>query len=698
MDRKILVAGLSALAVMIVGIVVLVTVLFGDSSAEVSTSKKSEPLFCAVPSNAVAVAKFSDIGSCVGRIAVPQNAGGACVFVERLSSAAAAGDFPGLSRKPFAVAMTYSKKIVPLFIFDAGKSGDPAFDAEAEKMSGIAAACGLHFTDCDCSRILSVDEKLKNRRLLFVSPSENLVGSSLRHLNDGVSVYDAKGFAEVQGRVSDGSCLYVSVSDTDQILPEILGPAARKCSRFLTSFSGWAGFGLSFTDSGAELRGTALQDRQTDFIEVLSELRDGKCDVFRALPAHTLMALSLPADSPALYREAYDAWLDRQMKLDAAKSRRTSLGRSGGVSPADWFYSLQPGEVAVTSFRRGNAVLKVDLVRGGKIADSGAVPFDKAGFLASLFGNLFALEDESFCASVGGWLATGSRDAVETWLSGMESGSSLHSVLCDAGLKSSIPESGTVVSYFSPREDSFLAESVLNASASKAVASRLAGHDDMPVFMCMSSGRKGPISIESCICAADLKKPGPKAGGDVHVAVPEGPFTVKNCATGKDNTLMQNPDLSISLRDQDGKVLWTVPFQEKICGTVTGIDYFANGKIQFLFAAGTKVWLLDRLGNFVRPFPLDLGKKIVLGPAVFDFNGTKKYNILVLHGDNTIRMYNLQGKVPGGWTDITSDDTIVSLPERVVSGDKSVWNVRTARQTSVFPFMGGAALPETGVK
>lgn len=217
------------------------------------------------------------------------------------------------------------------------------------------------------------------------------------------------------------------------------------------------------------------------------------------------------------------------------------------------------------------------------------------------------------------------------------------------------------------------------------------------------------MTLDFTILRADMKRSkAPETERDVHISVPDGPFTVKNSATGKNNTLVQNPNMTLSLRDENGKGLWTVPFSEKLCGTVTGVDYFSNGKIQFLFGAGSKIWLLDRLGRFVKPFPLELGKKIVLGPAAYDFSGAKKYNILVLHDDNTIRMYNLQGKVPEGWQDITSADTIVSLPERVVAGQKSFWVVRTSRQTLVFPFMGGRTLtdfsgdsmlmPDTAVK
>ena len=171
----------------------------------------------------------------------------------------------------------------------------------------------------------------------------------------------------------------------------------------------------------------------------------------------------------------------------------------------------------------------------------------------------------------------------------------------------------------------------------------------------------------------------PETERDVHITVPGGPFAVRNSATGKNNSFVQNANLTLSLRDENGKGIWTVPFSEKLCGTVSNVDYFANGKIQFLFGSGSKIYLIDRLGRFVKPFPLELGKKIVLGPAVFDFSGARKYNILVLHDDNTVRMYNLQ-------------DSIVSLPERVVSGGSSFWVVRTSRQTLIFPFMGGEAL------
>lgn len=712
MNKKNLVIGLSVLAVMVVSVAALIAVLFGggsDSGTRMSRSKRSEPLFCAVPSNAVAVVKFADLKTAADRIPVIGKPGkGVGAFISAISSNI--GQLPELSSRPMVVSMSYSRELVPLFIFDAGASEETAMDPEIGRLREIAGACGLAFTDCDCSRILSVQPGLRERRILLVSPSDNVVNSSLRHLNDGVSVYDSEGFSEVQDRVCPESSLFVSVSDSEQILPEILGSSCRKCFRFLASFSGWAGFEMNFTDSGVGICGTAVPAGQTDFVNVLASLRGAQSELFGILPSYTVRALSLPMDSVSEYGKAYDTWLDGLMRLSDAKAGRSALAKANGISPEAWLSGLGPEEVAVASFRCGDALRTVNLVRGRKLRDSdGIQPFSGAGCLAALFGDIFKRDDESCSFARGGWLITGSREAVEEWSSGRASEYSLRSKLCDAGLKSSIPSSGVVVAYFSANEDAALSASSFTQSASDAVSGILAGCDIMPMFLCISSDRKSPPVIEFSIVKADMKRSkAPAAERDVRIDIPEGPFTVKNSASGKNNTLVQNANMTISLKDENGKGMWTVPFSEKLCGTVSNVDYFGNGKIQFLFGAGSKIHLLDRLGRFVSPFPVDLGKKIVLGPAVFDFSGAKRYNILVLHDDNSIRVYNLQGKVPQGWRDITSEDTVVALPELLTSGRKSFWVVRTSRQTLVFPFMGGAALtdfsgddmllPDTAVK
>jgi hypothetical protein len=176
------------------------------------------------------------------------------------------------------------------------------------------------------------------------------------------------------------------------------------------------------------------------------------------------------------------------------------------------------------------------------------------------------------------------------------------------------------------------------------------------------------------------------------VTVPSGPFKVINCGSGNVNLFYQQKNGAICLQEESGKGLWGVPFKKRLCGMAHNIDYYANGNLQILFAAGSELYLIDRFGRFVNGFPVDLGKEILLGPAVYDFNGVNSYNVLVLHKDNTIEMYNLHGKKPDSWKGITCEETIKSLPERIVVGDKGFWVVRTSIQTLIYPFYGGKPL------
>jgi hypothetical protein len=63
---------------------------------------------------------------------------------------------------------------------------------------------------------------------------------------------------------------------------------------------------------------------------------------------------------------------------------------------------------------------------------------------------------------------------------------------------------------------------------------------------------------------------------------------------------------------------------------------------------------------------------------------------MVLHKDNTIEMYNLQGQKPASWKGISiAGETIKNLPERIDLGGSTFWVVRTSVQTLIYPFYGG---------
>ena len=174
--------------------------------------------------------------------------------------------------------------------------------------------------------------------------------------------------------------------------------------------------------------------------------------------------------------------------------------------------------------------------------------------------------------------------------------------------------------------------------------------------------------IENLLSENDEEKKDTTVQKKVVVADPntDGPFSVLNSSTGKVNSL-QRKDGMLSLTDEKGTVLWSIPFETPLCSMAGTIDYYANGRLQFFF------FFFDE-------------------PAIYDFSGKKKYNILTLNKDNTIDMYNLQGKKPAKWEGITVAEPIHNLPRYIIRKGKSYWWLSTEKNCYLYAFMGGAPL------
>src|SRR5690606_30041639 len=94
------------------------------------------------------------------------------------------------------------------------------------------------------------------------------------------------------------------------------------------------------------------------------------------------------------------------------------------------------------------------------------------------------------------------------------------------------------------------------------------------------------------------------------------PFFFTNHITGAKEIFIQDLKNNAYLINSAGRVLWKVPVRERIAGNVFMIDYFRNGKLQLLFAGENYIHLLDRNGNYVERYPVELRSPAANGLAV----------------------------------------------------------------------------------
>jgi len=658
MSRKSLILCLSVLAFLIVGTGIAVALLYKDAGPVGKTSTVKVDghdgyrLLAAVPSDAVLVACFSDRGPL---------------------------------RSDMAVSLHYSGKLLPLYVYDAGKPSD----APAEDVQSLV--------DSLKSKGFAAEYAVSDRSMVVASESEVLVQSALRHIGKSMSVMDAPGFAEAAGTVSGDDVIFLSNVHASYLMPAVFTKKYTSYSGFVSRLSDWTVFDVSESDDEFSLIGSVVYDKDaSEFMTVLQKSMPASSSVAEILPSYTVFAASVPVGDLDTYTDAYKSFLDSRNALQKSLSAQKVLEDKAGMSPYDFMVNAGVKEVATASFMVAGKLEKINLLKTGKKMPELLEGKDKewtyAGFASSVFGNLFALEDESCFTWMDGWIISGSEKAVEEYVSGRAMGYTLKQYMADASQPDLLSErKSSFVAYLSFSEDYKVLDNVFKTAFLKMTAPLYEGAEYAPMVFSVAPGKNAP-SLSMDMMKLQLQKTkAPAFERDTTVVVPKGPFEVKNSGTGKMNRFYQNSHLSLCL-SEDGKDLWGIPFKEPLCGRASNVDYYANGKLQIIFGAGSRIYILDRLGRFVSGFPIDLKKDILLGPDVYDFNGTKKYNIMVLHKDNTVEMYNLKGQKPSSWKGIKASETIKSLPEKITVGGSSFWVVRTSLQTLVYPFYGGDPL------
>ena len=685
MNKKTLILMIALALILVGGIATAVALLYSDSgkkpaSADAGQFIQNHELIEAIPSDAAIVFCVKDFERACELIGDT-----VAVFSELTSGKfdkIAAESFGNLKKAPAIISIHYSKDMPPLLVVKAGLELTDSTSTDCPRLLATADSSGLF------SKV--------SGDLILISSSETIINSSIRHMSEGHSVLESKGFAELASMVPGSDIIFASNAYTDNILETYFSRKYRKTGTFFKELAGWTAFTITkHSGSGVSMDGTLLYGSDPNYyMNVLRHAGTSSVGVADAVPAATDFIIDIPIGNIDSYLKSYRNYLDAKARLDKYESTLSRQKKEKGKSAEDWAKSLDIKEVAVVNWHLGDNLRQMILIKpGNKQSAEGVFDFSPySGYARTIFGETFTGEDESSATLVKGWIAAGAADCVAEF--GNMLGETLKERLSTNGLGDRIPQKGCGLwVYHSMTEDPNIIDATFSPMMAKGFRDVIKGVTFVPVTLyATSKGDKMGLNLNLARTNITKSKAPASADRDTAVVVPTGPFKVMNSSTGKENTFYQNSHLSLCLQDENGKDVWGIPFKYPVCGYVTAIDYYNNGKLQYLFAADSKLYLIDRLGRFVGGFPVELGKKIAVGPVVHDFTGAKGYTAMVLHKDNTVGMYDLHGKVPASWKGITANETIKSIPELLEGKGKKYWIVRTSIQTLVYPFDGGDPL------
>lgn len=147
------------------------------------------------------------------------------------------------------------------------------------------------------------------------------------------------------------------------------------------------------------------------------------------------------------------------------------------------------------------------------------------------------------------------------------------------------------------------------------------------------------------------------------------PQLVKNHTNNQMDIVAQDINNNLHLISNQGKVFWKKQLDGKILGKINQIDIYKNGRLQLVFNTSNRLYVLDRNGKEVSPFPLKFNDEITQPVSVFDYDNKKNYRLMIIQGKSVL-MYDKTGKIVNGFTYKSAKNKISSQPKHFRIGRK----------------------------
>lgn len=544
--------------------------------------------------------------------------------------------------------------------------------------------------------------------ILAASSSVYVLENSIRHLENGTSILDNTDF---KAAASDGAenRLFINHSQIGKFFSGVTNGNILKHSDFFLNFASWSSFDIERRkiDGGVHIRlaGSIANNMEERYF---SSLFSGQQPVHgtaaSVLPATTAFAVSLPFFSAESYLDGIREFKAVHKDLNLYDYRQAVTAIEGELSPAALADSLDIEEIVAAYCSFGGGYDWVTLVRERESSSFSSLfsrenteiqvePYKYRNYMASLFGNLFSNCSEEYFCKIDGWTVIGPQLFVKAFARGAAKQFTLEDYLAGTPARDAFTDAANAEVMVNLK---LSADSLGNVFKKKyaSVLQKLTGMVNFSSVCARIYNENSMLKADIDVYGANLEKlPAPETGqqpfivADSTIKVENGIFELKDFISGGKCYLEQLDNYNLRYMNGARKGLWTIQFDEPLCGYVEQIDFFGNGKLQMLFAAGDKLYLLDRLGRIVGGFPVEFATPVVLGPKVTGlYDGV--YSIMVLDEKNRVAIYKVERNRLSPPTEIVCGEFVKELPELVTIENEDYLFVRTVTQTKIFTIQG----------
>lgn len=543
--------------------------------------------------------------------------------------------------------------------------------------------------------LISPDGELyisEKRGLFFMSTSISLLSKALQNINKFNAFSDSQAFLALQkvsGKRSDAH-VYVNYQELGLLFAQDSIPKNSSIWAQAQQIGLWSGLDLNLKNNEILLNGYSIaQDTTHQFLTLLKDQNSLGMTIVSQFPYETKSYYHLSLNQYGAYLNHWKNYLNESGKWDTyakyfEKIEKSIKGKPEEIHPKWW-----AGEMASVKTEDGKDY-GIFLAHKGResfktlseiahLSQPSMISMDYKGvkmkeinfpyFLRCQFGPWFeSLEKTYFTVVDELVIFAKSISDLKAYIDLLESGyilqknESYHSFSDNLSKNTSFsfyvnrPESAELILDIFPKADlDMINKTSLFQKDLNGFSLQLNWKNQM-VYTGIFAGLSGKTTQKSSSWQIQLDS-----------QISKGPFQVTDHTDGSHKYIVFDEFRQMYLINEQGDVMWKKQLEEKAKSDVFEIDFYKNGKIQYLFNTENYLYLIDLTGQLVTGYPVKLNSEASAGLALFDYTNNKDYRILIPCVNGEIYNYKIDGSLLKDWKSKNTRRTIPKPISQVVA-------------------------------
>jgi hypothetical protein len=530
--------------------------------------------------------------------------------------------------------------------------------------------------------------------VLQFSDNEDLLKTGIEQLSGkGKTLLDDNGFQSVRKTAGEKSAanVYVNYSRLLVLLKRVSDKSFYESLDALNTFAGWTETDLSLQPNAALMNGyTYASDSFAAYLNVFRGQQPQPLEADQVLPNGTVCYLDFCVSNFDKFLQNYDSYLEKLGTADERRDRLAQLKTNYGYDPADHIGSWIGNEVVkaevnipgqgikpvavISTVSTAKTREKLEALRPKRDTGSVEPEFDSTGvivrsipvpeMLSATFGGIFSEFRESYYAITSHYVIFAEdENTLKAFITSSEYGRTLKKDRGYLDFASNMATEASVTLFAAvPKVETLIeerSETGFKADV-KHHSELLKRFDGIVLQYNIADGdlhytnaflRHNPQTKKSDASLWELQLDSTFNGK---------PWLLSNHNTKGLDIFLQDDGNKTYLISSTGTIFWRKQLSQTIMSDIQQIDMLKNGKLQIVFNTRDSLFVLDRNGNAVAPFPIKLPAPATNGIRVFDYDNNREYRMLIACEDHKVYNYTAKGTVVQGWKLPLTDHAVIA--------------------------------------